>query len=165
MSIKVLYKEFPHRSIALVTTSHALVFRHSPISNYGSSSSGHGHPVNSNAASFSSLVDRTGAVASAPRIIVEFNHLSNVDLHEYRPLSHPCKGTLGLMNLGGDVFLCVVAGSSHVATVRPKEKVERIHSVEFRKHSSTSIDYRCHHQNSLTHWTSQIVSTALIMIA
>lgn len=64
---------------------------------------------------------------------MEFSRLSAVDLQDYRPISHPCKGTLGLITLGGDVFICLVNGSSHVATVRPGERVEKIHTVSFRK--------------------------------
>ena len=43
----------------------------------------------------------------------------------------PVYGTLGLITLAGDVFLCVVNASRRVATVRPGEEVERILSVEF----------------------------------
>lgn len=128
MSIKVLLKEDPHRSIALITSSHALVFQHSPSSNPDNSSIA-GNPLHSNS-SYASLVDKYGG---APRIMVEFSNLSAIDLHDYKPFTHPCKGTLGLITLGRDVFICLVNGSSHVATLRPGERVERIHTVEFRK--------------------------------
>ena len=128
MSIKVLVKEYPHRSIALTTSSHALVFQHSPSTNTDSSSV-NGYSTGPNA-SYASLADKYG---TAPRIMVEFSSLSAIDLQDYRPLTHSCKGTLGLVTLGRDVFICLVNGSSHVATVRPGERVERIHTVEFRK--------------------------------
>lgn len=128
MSVKVLLKEYPYRSIALITSSHALVFQHSPSSNSDNTSVA-GYSAHSNA-SFTSLVDKYGG---APRIMVEFSSLSAIDLHDYKPFAHPCKGTLGLITLGRDVFICLVNGSSHVATLRPGERVERIHTVEFRK--------------------------------
>ena len=56
-----------------------------------------------------------------------------MDLQEYRSLSSlSVHGTLGLITVNGDVFLCVVSGASRVATVRPDETVQRILSVEFR---------------------------------
>ncbi|KAF8463265.1 SacI homology domain-containing protein [Kalaharituber pfeilii] len=125
MSVKVLLKEYPRRSLALVTSDHALVFHHNPNASHDSNSS-----------TFGSVLEKN---ATAPRIMVEFSSLSAVDLHDYRPISHPCKGTLGLMALGGDVFICLVNGSSHVATVRPGERVERIQSVEF--HCLNRSDY------------------------
>ena len=128
MSIKVLLKEDPHRSIALITSSHALVFQHNPSSNPDNSSVA-GNSAHSNS-SYASIVDKYGGT---PRIMVEFSSLSAIDLHDYKPFAHPCKGTLGLITLGRDVFICLVNGSSHVATLRPGERVERIHTVEFRK--------------------------------
>lgn len=122
MSIKLLIKEYPYRSIALATTSHALVFRYDP-----SSESSNG--LNS-LSSFSSAQDKSSAI---PQCMVELSSLSSLDLQEYRPLSHPCRGTLGLINIGGDIFICVVTGSSQVATVRPGERVERIQTVDFRE--------------------------------
>lgn len=144
MSIKVLLKEYPYRSIVLITSSHALVFHHSPSSNPDNSSVT-GYPTHSDA----SLVDKYGG---APRIMVEFSSLSAIDLHDYKPFAHPCKGTLGLITLGRDVFICLVNSSSHVATLRPGERVERIHTVEFRK--AKSVPYV---QSSLPNSTFQIV--------
>lgn len=65
--------------------------------------------------------------------MVEFANLSAIDWRDYRQLTHPCKGTLGLVTLGRDVFICLVNRSSLVATVRPGERGERIDGVEFRK--------------------------------
>jgi endonuclease/exonuclease/phosphatase family metal-dependent hydrolase len=47
---------------------------------------------------------------------------------------------LGLITVNSDVFLVVVNGASKVATVRPGETVQRIHSVGFYCLTSTSYD-------------------------
>lgn len=66
--------------------------------------------------------------------MVEFSALDTTDLTEYRSLSTASvQGTLGLITLDGDVFLCVVNGSTKVASVRLGESVSRISSVEFRE--------------------------------
>jgi len=110
MSLKVLLQDHGQRSIALVTANHALVFRN-----------------NSPSASQSSISKGT-----TPRCIVEFAALDDVDLSEYRPVRLlGVHGTLGLINVNNDVFLCVITAASPVATVRPGETVQRIVSVEF----------------------------------
>ncbi|KAH6671128.1 SacI homology domain-containing protein [Halenospora varia] len=125
MSIRVLLREYPHRSIALVTASHALIFRHSPSTqdaiNNGSLTSIHANP------------GRTSLDGAAPaRCMVEFSDRASADLSDYRTLSPlPVYGTLGLITINNDIFLCVVVGCNKVATVRPGETVERIHGVEF----------------------------------
>lgn len=124
MSIRVLLREYPHRSIALVTETHALIFRHSPTTN--------------DAVANGSLlsVQGTGRASidgsSAPRCMVEFAEKAKVDLDDYRTLNAlPVHGTLGLITINNDVFLCVVTGASRVALVRPGETVEKIFGVEF----------------------------------
>ncbi|KAL2072745.1 hypothetical protein VTL71DRAFT_12088 [Oculimacula yallundae] len=124
MSIRVLLREYPHRSIALVTPSHALIFRHSPTTN--------------DAIANGSLVSVQGSGrtsldgSNAPRCMVEFADISSVDLSDYRTLSPlPIHGTLGLITINNDVFLCVVTGATKVASVRPGETVEKIFAVEF----------------------------------
>ena len=114
MSQRVLLRDHPQRAIALVTDSHALVLRHS-ISSTASDPQNHGPTIK----------------PSIPRCMVEFTALSAVNLTDYRPLSSGVYGTLGLININADVFLCVVSGSVRVATVRPGETVQRIISVEF----------------------------------
>ena len=62
----------------------------------------------------------------------------------------PVLGTLGLITVNNDVFLCVVSGSVKVATVRPGETVQRIHTVEFREdtlaprkgHNAYEVNFR-----------------------
>jgi hypothetical protein len=110
MALKVLLRDHRQRSIALVTPTHALVFGN-----------------NSPSASQSSISKST-----PPRCIVEFNALGDVDLSEYKPLHLlGVHGTLGLINVDNDVFLCVITAASPVATVRLGETVQRIVSVEF----------------------------------
>ena len=121
MSIRVLLRDHPHRAIALATEDHALVFRHSPFT----LTSGH-------VSSSTSLTSQTSPAQSVPRCMVEFSEISLLDLDGYRPLGlNGVHGTLGLVTLENDVFLCVITGSSQAATVRPGETVQRIHSVEF----------------------------------
>lgn len=120
MSTRVLLRDHPHRSLALVSEEYALVFRHS-----------HGAVDSSNNGSSSSLALPTGARNSAaPRCMVEFNPTASVDLQGYRMVVST-KGTLGLITLNNDVFICMVTGSIEVANVRPGETVQRIYSVEF----------------------------------
>ncbi|KAI9777652.1 MAG: inositol polyphosphate 5-phosphatase [Peltula sp. TS41687] len=128
MSIKVLLRSDPHRALALVTSSHALIIRHSSSSIesfFGlSSSSAQGSSGN-----------------GVARCMVEFSILNAVDLSDYRPLTPlPVEGTLGLITVDNDVFLCVVHGSTRVATVRPGETVQRVEGVEFYCLNNDSYD-------------------------
>lgn len=110
MSLKVLLRDYGQRSIALVTATYALVFRN-----------------NSPSASQSSIPK-----AKTPRCIVEFAAVDDVDLSDYKSLRLlGVHGTLGLINVNQDVFLCIITAASSVATVRPGETVQRIVSVEF----------------------------------
>jgi len=66
--------------------------------------------------------------------MVEFSALNTISLEDYRALTPlSVQGTLGLITINNDVFLCVVRGASRVASVRPWETVQRISSVDFRK--------------------------------
>lgn len=100
-NLRVLCRDQPQRTIALVSPDHALVFHHTS----------------------------TDAKDSA-RCQVEFSDLESVDLDRYRSLGAG-KGTLGLVTLNEDVFVCVVTNSTRAATVRPGETVSRIDSVSF----------------------------------
>lgn len=78
---------------------------------------------------------------STPKCMVEFADLGNVDLSDYRTLSPlPVHGTLGLITISNDVFLCVVTGTTKVALVRPGETVEKIFGVEFYCLNSSGYD-------------------------
>lgn len=115
-TLRVLCRDHPERAIALVTSEHALIFRHTPI--VGDTFTG---------------VPEAGN--ETPRCLVEFRSVSSVNLREYRLLGEG-HGTLGLITLNHDVFICVVTASSKAATVRPGETVLRIDNVEFCQYIS-----------------------------
>lgn len=134
MSIRVLLREYPHRSIALVTPSHVLIFRHSPSTN---DAIANGSLVSVHLTQGRPSVDGQ----STPRCMVEFADISSVDLSDYRTLSPlPIHGTLGLITINNDVFLCVVTGATKVASVRPGETVEKIFGVEFYCLNNSDFD-------------------------
>lgn len=67
-------------------------------------------------------------------------------MQDYRRLSSTVQGTLGLVTLNGDVFLCVVNGSRKVASVRPGETIQVILSVEFHCLNRADYDHLLHDQ-------------------
>jgi hypothetical protein len=110
-SIRVLSQDHPVRSLILATSEDAMIFRHSL-----------GDP-------------RTGVLPASndtQRCLVEFASLSSINLTGYRTLGSGY-GTLGLVTLDHDVFVCVVTRSVKAASVRPGETVLRIEDVEFCK--------------------------------
>ena len=115
MALRLLLRDHPQRSFALVTDTHALVFRYS-----------------SSSTTAETLSYGANAKTSASKCMVEFATLEDVDLTDYHSLRPSgVHGTLGLININADVFLCVISGAVRVATVRPSETVQRILSVEF----------------------------------
>lgn len=100
--LRVLCRDQPERTIALVSSDHVLVFHYTS----------------------------TDTTNDTPRCQVEFSELESGDLQGYRPLGAG-QGTLGLVTLNEDVFVCVVTSSSQAAIVRPGETVSRIDSVGF----------------------------------
>lgn len=102
-NLRVLCRDQPRRTIALLASDHVLIFHYSEVE---------------------------GGPKAAPRCRVEFLEASSVDLAGYRSLGAGY-GTLGLVTLNEDVFVCVVTGSSQAATVRPAEAVARIDNVDF----------------------------------
>ncbi|ETN38944.1 uncharacterized protein HMPREF1541_06986 [Cyphellophora europaea CBS 101466] len=119
MSMKVLINDHPHRTLAIATDTHALFFRHTHSADESKSPSSTSLPLPSAA-----------PAKSIPRCMVEFSELSNFDLSQHRNVA-AARGTLGVITLNSDVFICVVTGSVEVAKVRPGETVQRIYSVEF----------------------------------
>jgi synaptojanin len=121
-AIKLLVRDQPRRSIALATDRHALVLK-------GASGAGDTiFPPRSG-----SQTSLAGAGAGAPRCIAEFGAAGAVDWDEYRPLGfRDIYGTLGLIGIGGEVFLCVVTSATQAAEIRPGEVVQKINTVEFR---------------------------------
>ena len=113
MSLRILLRDQPQRSIALVTDTHALIFRHSHVN---ISTQSHVSPNR----------------ALAPRCMVEFSALNTVDLSDYKSFPQlSIYGTLGLISINSNVFLCIISGAALVATIRPGETVQRIISVDF----------------------------------
>ena len=123
-SSQLLIRDYPRRAIAIVTDSHALIFRHSHATSEAVTDG-----------SLSSVVSsrpRGGSEPPASKCMVEFTPASRNQLSDFRPLiSCPIYGTLGLIWINYDVFLCVITQASRVATLRPGETVEKIVSVEF----------------------------------
>jgi hypothetical protein len=137
MAIRVLLREYPHRSIALVTPTHALIFRHTPSTN---------DSISSGFLLSASRPSLDGGTASVPKCMVEFADAASVDLTGYRTLSAlPVHGTLGLITINNDVFLCLVTGAAKVATVRPGETVDKIFAVEFHCLNSSEYDSTLNH--------------------
>lgn len=131
MSISVKLRDYPDRSIALVTASHALIFSHT-----------NEHPGNGSLASFHTSSSRPSTDGAAtPKCMVNFADLGDVDLSDYKTINPlPVHGTLGLITISNDVFLCVVTGATKVANVRPGETVEKIFGVEFYCLNSSEFD-------------------------
>ncbi|TDZ74434.1 Inositol-1,4,5-trisphosphate 5-phosphatase 1 [Colletotrichum trifolii] len=133
-SSKLYIRDYPHRSIAIVSSSHALIFRYNSLS---SSTNANGS-LTSLASSRSRPNGNDGVAA---KCMVEFTQLTKNTLADYRTLSpRPIYGTLGLIAVEGDVFLSVVTHATRVATLRPGETVERIASVAFFCLNSTEWD-------------------------
>lgn len=109
-TLRVLCRDQPRRTIALATSKSVLLLSHT-----------------------STAIDPSRGASNhgdAPRCLVDFSSLSSVDLRDYRLLGEGY-GTLGLITLNNDVFICVVTASSRAATVRPGETILRIDNVEF----------------------------------
>ena len=113
MSLRLHLHERPQRAIAVIGETHALIFRHGT----------HIPPP-----------QQLGSIVqpAIPRCIVEFSKASDVDLAGYRTLrASGVHGTLGIINIASDAFLCFISSATRVATVRPGETVQRVLSVEF----------------------------------
>jgi hypothetical protein len=134
-SSQILVRDYPHRAIAIVSSTHALILRYSQTT---------GEAIaNGSLPSFSSSRPRANSASESAhsKCIVEFSAVSKQLLAEYRPLTpRPIYGTLGLIALGRDVFFCVITHASRVATLRPGETVERILSVQFFCLNSSEYD-------------------------
>jgi len=121
MSLKVFVRDHQQqRSLALVTDQRVLFLRHSTVISSGSKP----------------------PPASAPaQCAVEFTEIQNADLSEFRLLRGlAVHGTLGLIKIGVDLFICLITAVSEVADVRPGEIVRRILAVEFYGLSKGDFD-------------------------
>lgn len=127
MALQLLLRDHPQRAIALATDSHALILWHSSSS------------------AATDLGPHDSQKPSPQRCMVEFSRLDAIDLTGYRTLhSSAVHGTLGLININTDVYLCVISGAVRVATVRPGETIQRILSVEFYCLNRDDFDHELH---------------------
>ncbi|KAK7908118.1 Inositol-1-4-5-trisphosphate 5-phosphatase 1 [Apiospora marii] len=132
-SSQLLIRDYPHRAIAIVSSSHALIFRYSPTTSEAI--------ANGSLVSVSSARPRAGSEGAISKCMVEFTPASKKLLNDFRPLTpRPIYGTLGLITIDQDVFLSVVTQANRVASVRPGETVERIVNVDFFCLNSAEYD-------------------------
>ena len=115
-SLRILCQDHPQRIIVLATAEHALIFQ------------------------YCSADPAPNVSNEPPRCLVKFSGLSSVDLKGYRFLGNGY-GTLGLITLDEDVFLCVVTGSSKAATVRPGETVLKDRKCGFLYYAITRVPF------------------------
>ena len=131
-SIELYIRDYPHRSIAIVSLSHALILRYSAAATEGVSNGSSASLPRQRAAGGDGLV---------AKCMVEFSPISPSLLKDYRPLTtRPVYGTLGLIASNNEVFLSIITHASRAATVRPGETVERIAHVAFYCLSSADYD-------------------------
>ncbi|KAH6648464.1 SacI homology domain-containing protein [Truncatella angustata] len=121
---RLLIREYPHRAIAIASSSHALIFRYSPTAN---------DPVaDGSLTSLPPARARNGDENLVSKCMVEFTHVTDDLLKDFRSLTpRPIYGTLGLISINQDVFISVITQATRVASVRPGETVERIANVDF----------------------------------
>ncbi|RYO87657.1 hypothetical protein DL766_001335 [Monosporascus sp. MC13-8B] len=145
---QLLIRDYPHRAIAITTATHILIFRYSPTTNEAIQ--------DGSLASVSSARPRATGEGLVSKCMVEFSPISGDLLSDFRPLTpRPIYGTLGLIAINQDAFLCVITHATRVATLRPGETVERILGVDFFCLNSADYD-----QVSLNTWDSELVDPA-----
>jgi len=116
MAARVLLRDRPHRSLAIVTPTHALILRH----------------IVSSATTTSTLAAGQQGLGAGPKCLVELVSTDGADLDDYRVISpQGVTGTLGLITVENDIFLCVVSAAVKVAGARPGETVQRILNTDF----------------------------------
>ncbi|RYP27748.1 hypothetical protein DL767_007523 [Monosporascus sp. MG133] len=145
---QLLIRDYPHRAIAITTATHILIFRYSPTTNEAIH--------DGSLASVSSARPRATGEGLVSKCMVEFSPISRDLLSDFRPLTpRPIYGTLGLIAINQDVFLCVITHAARVATLRPGETVERILGVDFFCLNSADYD-----QVLLNTWDSELADSA-----
>lgn len=127
-AMKVYFNRTP-RSLALVEGDSVLVIRYTQNS---SNEKDHG--------------------SSSPKCIIEFVKRSSISFEsKYRLLCpYECQGCLGLIEVGSEVFLCVINKDAMVARPRPGETVNRINAVEFYSLNSEAWDFLTLDMNGYT---------------
>lgn len=134
-SCELYIRDYPHRSIAIVSASHALILRYTASTSEAI--------ANGSLTSVVASARPRGVAGESPvsKCMVEFAPVSKRLLQDYRRLTHrPIYGTLGLIAVNNDVFISVITHASRTATVRPGETVERIAGVAFYCLSSADYD-------------------------
>lgn len=133
-SCELYIRDYPYRSIAIVSASHALILRYTASTSEAI--------ANGSLTSVASARPRgNGGESPVSKCMVEFAPVSQRLLQDYRRLTHrPIYGTLGLIAVNGEVFISVITHASRAATVRPGETVERIAGVAFYCLSSADYD-------------------------
>ena len=112
MSLRISLQTHPTRCIQLVSRSHALLFSPGPET---TAALHEGRPV-------------------APKIAARFVPLEELDTAKSRVLCASAHGTLGVISVGRELFVCVITAASSVALVRPGEPIQRILAVDFCSH-------------------------------
>lgn len=134
-SCELYIRDYPHRSIAIVSSSHALILRYTTSTSEAIANGS----LTSVAASARPRGNNGEALVS--KCMVEFAPVSKHLLQDYRRLTHrPIYGTLGLIAVSGEVFISVITHATRAATLRPGETVERIGGVAFYCLSSADYD-------------------------
>ncbi|CAO1626593.1 unnamed protein product [Sympodiomycopsis kandeliae] len=118
------------RSVLLISTA---------VDGANTTSNSNGNYSGNDGASTSSLhaAPSSSSTSNPARAVVEMISSQDVDwkgcrrLTDYTSSGQDPAGCLGLMNVGSDLFLCVVTSASAVGPVRPKEHVMSITSVAF----------------------------------
>lgn len=99
--MRLLVKENP-RTVALVSRTHVLLFRHIKTKN------------------------------NLQRCVIEFTSKDEVNLKSYKKLTdREIHGFMGLIEVNGDYYLCAITGKIQVAAPIPGETINKIFSVDF----------------------------------
>ncbi|KAB8202267.1 SacI homology domain-containing protein [Aspergillus parasiticus] len=131
-NLRVFSRDNPQRTLIITTDDFALIFKHGSTAPTINKSPSNG----------------------PPRCLVEFAPLQSVDLKGYRALSDGF-GTLGLITLGEEVFLCIVTACSDAAAVRPGETISKIDSVDFFCLSHSDYENRFEYESESSFATEE----------
>ncbi|CCH41078.1 hypothetical protein BN7_615 [Wickerhamomyces ciferrii] len=108
--MRLLIKENP-RTLALVSKTHVLLFRHIRTKN------------------------------NLPRCVIEFSSIDEINLQSYKKITNKeIHGFLGLIEVNNDSYLCAITGKHQVASPIPGETVNKIFSVDFFSLTSSTWD-------------------------
>ncbi|KAB8240151.1 SacI homology domain-containing protein [Aspergillus flavus] len=131
-NLRVFSRDNPQRTLTITTNDFALIFKHRSTAPTINKSPSNG----------------------TPRCLVEFATLQSVDLRGYRALGDGL-GTLGLITLGEEVFLCIVTACSDAAAVRPGETISKIDNVDFFCLSHSDYENRLEYESESSFATEE----------